>query len=218
MAEDPKLPQVHGVRMRVGGLAANGTPEGELYVSRAFTQVALSPVYTDGAEIDEPAADGQSCVYYKSDDTFKRLGATVSLCSPDPYLQASLGGGDVIDSDDVAELGDRVGFRAPALGAVSQVNGISVEVWARRVRSGTLDPDSPYAHHAYPKLTNLRLGDWSHGNAALLPSYTGQAYENPNFGDGPAGDFIGTSDRVHQWIPVDALPSITATPAAISAS
>ena len=218
MAENPKLPQVHGLRIRVGSLAANGTPNGTYYTSRTFTQVGASPVYTEGAEIDEPAADGVSCVYFKSDDTFKRVGITIGLCSPDPYLQASLSGGRTITSDDVAELGDRVGYAAPRLGVVSQVNGVSIEVWARRILNGSLDADSPYAHHAYPKLTNLRLGDWSHGNAALLPSYTGQAYENPNFGDGPGNDFLGTTDSVHQWVPTDTLPALTDEPTAITAS
>lgn len=217
MAENPCLPQVHGIRMRVAILALDGAPApgvDNMYVSRAFTSIEAAPTYTDGNEIDEPAADGVSCVNYKSADTFKRLQLTISLCTPDPFLQAMLSGGTALTGFD----GDRVGYSAPALGEVDSTKIVSVEAWARRVLNGTLDADSPYAHHAYPKVTNLRLGNWTHNNGALLPSFVGQGYENPNWADGPANDWLATSDRVHQWVPTATLPDVACGPLELVAS
>lgn len=204
MAEQPALPQVHGIRMRVANLDQNGVPTpgvAQLYVTDAFTKVGITPVYTDGNEIETKNAQGVTCVNYRSADTFKRADVDIELCSVDPYLVAMLIGGTVLTSGTPA----KTGFALPPLGAVTG-NGVSIEVWARRVDDGEEDTDSPWGHWVYPRVKNLRIGDWAHEDNPNLPKITGQAYENPNWFDGPLNDWLVASDRVVQYMPTATLP------------
>lgn len=202
MAEQPCLPQVQACAIRVALLDTNGVPlpgDENLYVSSALTQLQFSPVYKDATEIEEENACGTVCVNYLPPPSFKRGDVTVGLCTPDPFLGALLSGGDIL------EVADRIGFAAPPIGVVTG-NGVSIELWAKRIDDGDLDADSPYAWWAYPKIKNLRLTAHTHQNGALLPQYQGQAYENPNWFDGPLNDWPATSDRVYQWVPTDTIP------------
>lgn len=197
------LPQVQAVAMRVTKLDGSGVPDpgsDTMIVSNALVSLAVSPVYTDGDEIEEKGADGGVCVNYRSADSLKRYDVTITLCTPDPYLQAFLSGGDVLES------GEKVGFADPPIGIITG-NGVSIELWALRIDSGAIDVDSPYAWHVYPRVQNLRVGDYTHQNGALLPVYSGQAVENPNWYDGPSNDWPATSDRVHQWIEANSFPT-----------
>lgn len=203
MAEQPALPQLHGIRMRVARLDANGVPSpgaGNLYVSTGFTRVAVDPQYSVGAVTERKNASGEVCFHYMSADSFTKANITIELCDYDPYLLAMLTGGET-QTD-----GDRIGWKIPEIGPVTG-DGVSIEVWTRRVDDGEEDADSPYGWFAYPRAKNLRLSGWAHEDGALIPTITGQAYENPNWFDGPANDWPIDSDRVVQYIPTSSLPT-----------
>lgn len=198
MAETDCRPQVQACAIRVARLDSNGVPSpgaNNLYVSDALVSLGFTPVYTDGDEIEDKNACGTVAVNFRGPDSFKRGDVTIQLTTPDPFLVEMLSGGDVLD-----EAGRPKGFAAPPIGPVTG-NGVSIELLAKRVDDGDLDADFPYAHWAYPKIKNLRLGEHTHANASNLPQFTGQAYENPNWFDGPVGDWPAESDRVYQWIP-----------------
>ena len=81
------LPQVQAVAMRVTALDASGVPQpgsDTMIVSNALSQMQVSPVYTDGDEIEEKGANGAVCVNYRSGDSLKRFDVTLTLCTPDP--------------------------------------------------------------------------------------------------------------------------------------
>ncbi len=196
--------QVSGCISRYARLDTNGVPlpgANNLYVSDALVTMAWTSVYTDGDEIDEKNACGTTKVYFKQPDTFKRGDVVLTTVLPDPYLSEFLSGGDVLSVGSIPK-----GFAAPPLGPITG-NGISVEIWALRVDDGDQDPDYPYAHWVYPKIKNLRLGDHEHGASAIKPVFSGQAYENINWYDGPVGDWPATSDRAYQWIPSQTAPT-----------
>lgn len=216
MAEQPALPQVHGIRMRVALLDQNGVPTpgaSSLYTTDAYTKVGLSPVYTDGNEIEVQNAQGVTCVRYRSSDTLKRADIDIELCSVDPYLVAMLTGGSLLTT--TAPI--KTGLALPRLGEVSG-NGVSIEVWSRRVDDGEEDVDSPYAWWVYPRVKNLRIGDYAHEANALLPTITGQAYENPNWFDGPLNDWPSTSTSYGQYIPTVTLPAVAVGYTTLAAS
>jgi hypothetical protein len=221
VAEQPCLPQVQACIIRVAKLNPDGTPlvgTDSGYISDALISVAFAPEYQDGAEVTQDNACGDRIIDFKSPDIFRWGNITIQLATPDPYLAAFLSGGETIvgTTTDV----DRIGWQAPPLGTLFE-NPISMELWAKRPdkATGSLDSASPYARWAYPLVKNLRLGDYTHENGPVLPQFTGQAFENPAWGDGPWNDWMWASDRVVQWFPVPAsgLPDATCAPVAIVA-
>jgi hypothetical protein len=216
VAEQDCRPQVQACAIRVARLDTNGVPlpgANNLYVSDAMVSLGWTSVYVNGDEIEDKNACGTVVVKHRGADSFKRGDVVLNIATPDPFLMEMLTGGDVLD-----EAPRPKGFAAPAIGAVVG-NGVSVELWAKRLdESGDLDPDFPYAHWVYPKLKNLRVGDHTHQNGSLPQSVSGQAYENLNWFDGPAGDWPATSDRVYQWLPTTTLPTPTCEYQTLAAS
>jgi hypothetical protein len=199
------LPQVQACAIRVTQLDAAGSPLGgasALYTSDALTTLTASPQYEDADEITEKNACGTVCVDYKGDDSFKRLDIDLTICTVDPYLHQLLS-----QSGDTLTDGEAIGFAYPPLGALVG-DGISIELWSKRILNGALDPDFPYAWWALPLVKNLRLGDREFANSAQASPFTGQANENPNWLDGPLNDWPVASDRVLQFIPTTELPDI----------
>lgn len=209
------LPQVHACAIRVARLAANGAPlvgAQNLYVSDALSILTTTPVYTDGDEIEEKNACGNVAINYRGDDSFKRLDVALTLVTPDPELHEMLASGSEVLTDGAA-----VGWAYPPIGSVGG-NGVSIELWSKRIDDGDLDATFPYAWWVYPKVKNLRVGERAHQNGPLLAPLAGQAYENPNWFDGPLNDWPATSDRVGQWIPTAALPDVVCGYQALVAS
>jgi hypothetical protein len=171
-----------------------------MYVSDALVSFAFTPVYVDGDEIEDKNACGAVVVNYKAADSFKRGDVTIELVTPDPFLSEMLSGGSLIDD------GGAAGFAAPPIGVITG-NGVSVELWTKRILDGDLDPNFPYAHWVYPKISNLRLAPHTHAGTSLHPSFSGQALQNPNWYDGPVGDWGTESDKVYQWLPTATIPT-----------
>lgn len=204
MAED-NLPQVQACAIRVARLDSNGVPTpgaGNMYTSDALTELTATPVYEDADELTQKSACGTTCLDYTGDDSFKRLDVSLTICTSDPFLMAMLGAGDVLVDGDVN------GWAMPEIGPLTG-NGVSIEVWAKRIDDGDLDIDFPYAWWVLPKIKNLRYGEKKFENGASLPVFTGRGYQNPNWFDGPLNDWPVASDRALQWMPTAALPVIS---------
>lgn len=203
MAED-NLPQVQACAIRVARLDSNGVPTpgaANIYTSDALTELVATPVYDDAAEITQKNACGTTCLDYIGDDTLKRIDVTVTICTHDPYLVAMLSNGDVLVDSGVN------GYAMPPIGPLSS-NGVSIELWAKRIDDGDLDVDYPYAWWVLPKVKNLRLGARTFNDGSALPQFSGRGYQNVNWFDGPLNDWPVASDRVLQWFPTTALPVI----------
>lgn len=197
------LPQVQACRIRVARLDPTGVPQpgaNNLYVSDALVSLGFEWEVEAGDEFTDKNGCGTIKVDYRGPDQIRRGNVTIRLVTPDPQLSEMLSGGDVLTD------GAAVGYAAPALGDVEE-NRVSVELWTKRIRDGRIDPTFPYAWWAYPWVENLRPNGHEHANAALLPEFVGEAYENDNWYDGPMNDWPATSDRVYQWIPTDYIPA-----------
>lgn len=214
MANIDNLPQVQACAIAVTDLDANGiitASADSRYVSSALTELQVNPVYRDATEIEEPNACDTICVNFKGDDSLKRVDVSLTICTFDPYLIAKLGGGDILTDAGVN------GYAFPAIGPLTG-NGVSIEVWSRRIDDGVQHDEYPWAWWVLPRVKNLRWGNQTFNNGSRLPVFTGQALENPNWFDGPDNDWPVASDRVVQWFPVAALPTIDNAPSAVAAS
>lgn len=214
MAYSNFLPVVQACAIRVAELDGAGVPNPgtlNLYTCDALTELQVTPVYTDGDEIEQKNACGGICINYKGDDSLKRADVAITVCTPDPYLSAMLGGGDVLTDGGIQ------GYAYPPIGTLTG-DGISIEVWAKRIDDGDLAADYPYMWFVLPKVKNLRHGQRTFNSGAQLPVYSGQALENPNWFDGPLNDWPVASDRILQYFPVDSLPTIDCLPATLAAS
>lgn len=206
MAEDC-LPQVQACAIRVALLEPNGVPQPgaeKVLTSSAFSEITFNTNVKDGAEVEEENACGDVCVSYQGDPSIKWWDWGITLCSPDPYLESVFSGGTLLD------LGANIppGYAVPEIGTIRAVP-VSVEVWAKRILNGDLDPDFPYARWAFPKVVQLRPGDRTFNSGAQAPQFVGRSLENPNWFDGPLNDWPAASDRAAQWVPDTALPEIT---------
>lgn len=196
MANDA-LGQVQAFRMRLTKLDDNGVPTpgvGKSYVTSALTTLSTNPQFKEATEIEEENGAGELCVQFTGDPTFKKVTGELTICTPDPYLMDFLGGCVVLTD------GAAVGFGYPSLG-VHRPTPISIELWTKRVDDGQLDDDFPYGWWVLPRVRNLRPGSKTFGNNAIMPTFSFDAYENPNWHDGPLNNWPVASDRVIQMIP-----------------
>lgn len=208
------IPQVSACMLALTNIDTNGVPTpgaGNRYVSDALVSLAWSWEYEEPAEIKGENGCGETKVSYKPPPTRKRGLITITLITPDPYLSQMLSQGTVLTD------GEAVGFASPRLGQISE-EAVGIEVWAKRIKDGKLDPNYPYAWWLYPWVQNLRDGDHEHNNAILNTVFTGDALENENWFDGPLNDWPSTSDSPYQWIPTVSMPVAQCGVQAVNAS
>lgn len=214
MANNDCIPQIQACAIRVAVLDSNGVPHpgaNSLYVSDALTELTLTPNYTDGETIEQRNACGGLCISYRSPDTLNWLDVSLTICSQDPYLVQMLGGGTVLTSTGLH------GYAFPDIGVITG-NGVSIELWAKRIDGADVHADYPYAWWALPKVRNLRHGVRTFNNGSQLPVFSGQAVENANWFNGPANDWPSASSQAAQWFPDNALPTVVCGPQTLPAS
>lgn len=202
-------PQVMSIRQRVARLDADGTPSvdpNDIYTAQALVTMEMTPVMQEGEEIDIPSAAGSAaCGSYKDFDRYKRWEVSGQVCTPDATLAAILMGGTLLEPEGITIPG----YAPPALNADPNEDGISFELWARRIaRGGGIDPTYPYAWWALPRLY-VYHDSITFENGPNQPSFRGWMVENENWGTGPGADWPEASApalRAWQWIPSTSVP------------
>lgn len=215
MAAETDAPaSILAVAMRVAQLDASGaTPAGasNMYVTDALIQFQWQPTVEAGLDLMQRKASGDLCVFTKTADIIKRYEVTLNLCSPDPELEALISGGAVL-----ADAGATVGYGAPALGADPVPNGVSVEIWSEAIEGDVPPATNPYFWWAFPKIKFEKKEQRTLEAGVLANSFSGYAYENPGWGNGPNDDWMLASDRVFQYQRTDSFPTpgvgLVATP------
>ncbi len=211
---DACLPHVGGCLIAITDLDEDGVPTpgaGHRLVSDALVSVAFTWVMDTPAEVKAENACGRTLVSYQAPPTIKRGQMTITMLTPDPYVSAVLGQGSVLTD------GDAVGYASPRLGQLGE-QAVGIEVWAKRIKDGKLDPDYPYAWWLYPWTQSWRPGDHTHANEILQPSYVGDVFENEAWWNGPLNDWPVSSDSAVQWIPTNSIPEAVCGPIAVAAS
>lgn len=215
---DMCLPQIQACMMRIADLDTDGVPlpgSDNLLVSDALVKVTIAPVYVDGTDIVDKNGCGQMCVNFRGEPSFRRGDVTIEICTHDPWVIAKFSSSTVITYTD--GLTTVTGAGAPPIGPITG-NGVSLELWRKRINDGDLDVDYPYAWWALPKLKNLRPGNAEASDGNPHPTFTAEALENPNWFDGPLNDWPATSDLAWQWVPTKTLPVAACGPQNLAAS
>jgi hypothetical protein len=199
---------VYALGMRVTVLNQAGgfaTGPRAMYVSDALVRIDFTLNYSDPDEITRTSGAGKVCLRHQAPPQVTGLSIDAfEICSEDPMLEQMLSGGVVFENG----AGAPIGYQAPQVGADPTPNGVAVEAFSAAILDGEYAPDLPYMHWAFPRL-RLRQTGRSLQNDALGPTFEGTGSQNPNFGDGPAGDFDQDSTAVYQWFRVPGIPAPT---------
>ena len=162
------------------------------------------------------------------------VGATAVNVSPSQSVTTTIAAGAIVPSfvdngsatpagslpgsDTTAGPGTDTGYQAPALGIVGNVNGVSMEFWGKAVVNGTQASVLPYYRWVVPGVKNLHEEARTFDPSLQSNMYTGQAFENPNWGSGPFADWTYDSSKVFQYaragrttLPTAGLSPIAAT-------
>ncbi|QGF20262.1 hypothetical protein SEA_SIXAMA_83 [Gordonia phage Sixama] len=196
---------IQGVALVVSRLTAPGavqTGAKAAYATSAFMKFGFTPEYTEGDEIEEKAADGSVCVYWKSPDTLKRVTFSLTICDPSPELTEMLVGGALLT--DGAEV---VGYAAPETGTDSTPNGVGFEVWSRAVvKGGKQAPTGPYWRWVFPYAKMKFTGERAMENGMMANEFEGWGIGNPLYDDGPLGTWDHGSTKPFQYARDDTAP------------
>lgn len=106
--------------------------------------------------------------------------------------------GSIPQTDLSAGPGIGVGYQAPALGAVANPNGVSLEFFQRRFVNGAQATDYPYWRYVIPMAKNFHIQPRDITNANMATVMEGQAFQNVNWGSGPFGDWQWDSTKWYQ--------------------
>ena len=195
---------LQGVALRVCKLNADGTPvvgTETAWQTNAFTKFGFTPQYTSGTDIEEKAADGSVCVYYRTPDVLKSVNFTLTICNPDPELTALLTGGTVLGSP-----GSPLGYAAAAIGEDATPNGVALEVWSRAIVDGRMAPVNPYWRWIFPYARMKFSGDRTMETGSMGSAFEGWGYGNAQYGTGAAGDWAYTTASAFQYARASAAP------------
>jgi hypothetical protein len=124
--------------------------------------------------------------------------------------------GSVPAVDTTAGPGAFTGYQAPALGAVANPQGVSMELFGEAIVGGYQASDLPFYRWVFPRFTNVHEGARELANANTQTLLEGQAFQNPNWGKGPMLDFQFDSSKVYQAVRCgrDIVPPVGLTPVA----
>lgn len=188
---------VQGVAIVVSRLDPTGaiaTGENASYASSAFMKFGFTPEYTEGDEIEEKAADGSVCVYYKSPDVLKRVTFSLTICDPSPEFTEILVGGALLSDD-----ADVVGYGAPEAGTDSTPNGIGFEVYSRAIVKGKPASVNPFWRWVFPWGKMKFTGERALENGMMANEFEGYGVGNELYGAGPLGTWEHTTNRAFQY-------------------
>ena len=117
-------------------------------------------------------------------------------------------------TDLTAGPGNDVGYMAPTLGPVGNPNGVSIELFSKRMINGSQATDYPWWRTILPMVKGLHIMPRDYTNANLQTIFEGQAWNNPNWNQGPTGDFQFASTSWYERVVCGSqiVPAASVTP------
>jgi hypothetical protein len=181
-----------GRRLRVTRLDGCGNPvvgPKSQVVTRAFTEVAISPNILTGDEITVKNAGGELCISDKALDSIKWLNIKITMCSQDPDLISILNPTYFQETD---EAGSAIGFRMDT--SQTYDAAFAVELWTDVTgvnlcsQSAEAPPGAQVGQWGYmllPFCQGGSPGDLAVSNKELLTVWNGRTLPNAQWGVGP---------------------------------
>lgn len=200
---------LHACATRITRLNSNGSTvvgaTGSI-VTDTLATLTVTPEIATGTEIEPRSACDAVCFSFRAPDTYKRLNVELDFCKADFYAAELLDGGTLLSVGSGSTL--RVGYAMGRLNSSVAPNGVSIEIWSRRVTSsGDLDPDFPYLWTVIPR-AYMKMGARTFvANAHTAQPFSGFATENSQWGNGPQNDWPTTSLSAINSIPTATLPT-----------
>jgi hypothetical protein len=104
-----------------------------------------------------------------------------------------------------------VGYQSPTVGPVANPYGVSLEFFEYAYFQGYQVSTLPFYRILLPKVANMVRDSADVANANFQTMLKGQAFQNPNWGSGPYGDFPFDSSRWMQRVRCGAaiVPAVT---------
>lgn len=183
--------QVQACALRVSRLEPNGVPDpgsNNRYTTDALVRLGIDFDIRAGEELSQVNGSGEECVYYKSDDKYRKLNLTLEICTPDPELIELLAGGTV-----AYELTDAIGYSLPKISDAAP-RDVGIEAWSRAVIDGTQASSRPWWRTILPLTRNWKFAGFAVENGVRTVVLNGHGYQNSNFFDGPLNDIPSSVD------------------------
>lgn len=178
-----------GRRMRLTRLDECGAPDpgptGQL-VTSGFISVGMTPNYRDPEEIDQPNANGDSCILDQGDAALRWVDLSIVLCQIDPDAINIITGNPLVANDAVAP--ESVGFRIN--GELTGTANFALELWSGAPGAPCAEENVPYGYWLFPFVVQARVGEWSVENAALTMTLTARTSTGSLWGTGPSGYLV----------------------------
>lgn len=192
---------------RYARLDVDGTPlagPDNMIITRDFSTLSYSFVMSEGEDFEQKNACGDIAVAYKEQDRIKRVNLGVTHIKPSPEVHQFLFGGELIYD---TPGGDVIGYVPPGTGENPNPNGVSAEYWTKAVVDGAQAADLPWWWWPFPR-TKWVPADRSMGNEVHTMPFNGFTEQNPNWGDGPANDWLFDVQPTHfAFVRTDDIPA-----------
>jgi hypothetical protein len=188
--------------IRVCQLDPAGTPvwgASSCVQSENIVKLDFKPVWQAGASFDTVDGQGRACTSFQGRDTLKRMNYTLQICDMDLQLRALIEGGTLF----TGTAGVIEGYQPPKEGVIGNPNGVSVEVWAKRIVG---DVQVGWWHFAFTRMF-LHWNDSTLGNSIMDMTFDGWGNSNINWGSGPMQDFTHDTSAPWQSMIAAALPT-----------
>jgi hypothetical protein len=193
-----RMARVRLTRLDECGAPAPGTT-GTL-VTNAFINVDAAPNYLDPEEITQLNGNGDLCIDDQGVPQLRWLDLTMVLCQIDPFAVNIITGNPLVVNDNTPTP-DTVGFRIN--GELTGTVNFAMEIWMGiPSQSCTTTLGREYGYWLFPFITQARVGDWSHANAALNLTFTARTSVGSQWNLGPTAYTVrddavsGTPERI----------------------
>ena len=177
--------QARGRRMRLTRLDECGVPvegpTGQL-VTSGYVSVTSTPTYEDPEEINQPNANGDTCIRDRGNPTLSWIENEIVMCLIDPDAFNIITGNPLV-VDDASPTANTVGFRIDDL--LTGTASFALELWTGVTGQPCAAGEVQLGYWLYPFMVQAQVGEYVVENGALTLTMTARTQAGSGWGVGP---------------------------------